>query len=143
MNQIFETLKGTNIFAFLILICLIIIPKTRPNVFKILSFSSIGLVYLSIINKFRDLETVQLLLKFHPKDLIQTITTRVRLTSSKSLPDLKNLNVKSLIKAIHIRCVTRWLSPVHRYITWVKEVLIEFIKTLKQNNTCSFNEYYA
>ena len=100
-------------------------------------------MYLSIINKFRDLETVQLLLKFHPKDLIQTITTRVRLTSSKSLPDLKNLNVKSLIKAIHIRFVTRWLSPVHRYITWVKEVLIEFIKTLKQNNTCLFNEYYA
>ncbi len=143
MNQLFNLLIDTNIVPFTMLIALFVCPKTRVKTFKLIWIFSICLIQITLSNKLRDFETIRLLLKLNIKELIQTLTTRVRLTSSKSLPDLKNLNMKAFIHAIYVRFIMKWISPINRYLAWIKEIWMEIVRLVKLGCNDNRNVYFA
>lgn len=123
--------KNINIVATLMLVVLLFSRKTRANTIHMLCVSAVFILYFYLFNRYRDLETVRLIIKIEPKHCIEFLTTRVRLTSSKSLPDLKNINLKSLLHAIYVRFIMKFISPIHRYLTLVKEIWLEIVQIIK------------
>ena len=122
---------NTNIIVLIMFLVIIICPTTRRKTIKMICFFAIGMFYMELINKLRDLETVQLLLKLNYKELIQTSISRIRLTSSKAFPDLNQVNVKELLHAIHVRFIMKWISPLNCYIAKVREIWMEIVKLVK------------
>jgi len=131
LNYCFNQFDKKIILLFLLLL---LNKKTRKVLAKSLFASLLTLIYGYFFISCRDQELVKIILNnFKPSQIIEMLSN-VRLTSSKSMPDFKNIDLNSLLKAIKLRISSIILSPIKEYCLWIKTVLSNFIKEITKQN---------
>ena len=128
MDYIINVIKQLDLLVLIPVLVLLLNSKTRNKTIKMLGVLVVVGIYHYVCIMCRDLEVVKMIINIKPMQIVELCTTKVRFTSSKALPDFKNVNLAALLRAIVSRIYSGIVSPIKQYVLWIREVLIEFIK---------------
>ena len=134
MDYIINVIKQIDLLVLIPVLVLLLNSKTRNKTIKMLGVLVVIGIYHCIFTMCRDLEVVKMIINIKPMQIVELCTTKVRFTSSKALPDFKNVNLATLLRAIVSRIYSGVISPIKQYVLWIREVLIDFIKVLSHNS---------
>lgn len=128
MDYIINVIKQLDLLVLILVLVLLLNSKTRNKTIKMLGVLVVVGIYHYVFIMCRDLEVVKMIINIKPMQIVELCTTKVRFTSSMALPDFKNVNLATLLRAIVSRIYSGIVSPIKQYVLWTREVLIEFIK---------------